>query len=244
MLEKFNETDLYPPIQKFFTELGYRVNAEVKGCDVAMTKDNELVIIELKKTFNMTLLYQLMDRQRLTTQVYAAIPRPKRAKGAEYTNMLQIAKKLEIGLMTVALDSPVRHVEVLVFPPAAVLKALKKPARRAGVLKEMAGRTIDSNLGGSTRRKLMTAYREKAVRIACVMERHGDLSGKELVALGCDAKARNIAADNHYGWFLRVSKGIYRLTQAGLDMLASGEFGALVQHFRAECAKQSEQSHT
>ena len=237
MSEKFSETDLYPPIQRFFSELGYQVNAEVKNCDVAMTKNGELIIIELKKSFNITLLYQALDRQKLTTQVYAAVPRPKRANTPEYHGMLQIAKKLEIGLITVALDSPVRHVEVLAFPPAALLKSLKKPDRRQSVLQEMSERRTDTNIGGSTRRKLMTAYREKSVQIACVLERHGDANKKELAAYGCDPKAYSIVYANHYGWFARVDKGRYGLSQTGQDMLNSGEFNAPVEYFRAELSR-------
>ena len=236
MLEKYRETDLYPPIQKFFTELDYRVNAEVKGCDVAMTKDGELLIIELKKSFNLTLLYQAMDRQRITSQVYVAIPRPKRAKGTDYANMLTIARKLSLGLITVALDSPVQTVEVLVFPPAAALKPPRKPNRREAVLKEMDGRSADYNLGGSTRRKLMTAYREKALKIACMLEHLGTSTAKRLVRLGCDKGANGIMRANHYGWFERVEKGVYGLTQTGKDALSDGAFAALVQFYRAESA--------
>ena len=230
----FSETDLYPPIQKFFTELDYQVNAEVKGCDVAMTKNGELVIIELKKSFNITLLYQAMDRQKLTTQVYVAIPRPKTSRDAGYRGMLQIVKKLELGLMTVAMDSPARHVEILAFPPAAPIKGVRrKPERRESVLKEMSGRTLDTNLGGSTRRKLVTAYREKALHIACVLELHGALNKNELIALGCDAKAYNILRANQYGWFEKAAPGRYGLTAEGICALEDGGgFEALIAFYR------------
>jgi len=232
--KNFAETDLYPPIQKFFTELDYQVNAEVKGCDVAMTKNGELIIIELKKSFNLTVLYQAMDRQKLTTQVYIAVPRPKTSRDTAYRNMLQIVKKLELGLMTVAMDSPLRHVEILAFPPVAQVKsALKKPARRESVLKEMAGRTLDTNLGGSTRRKLVTAYREKVLHIACALESHGAMNKNELIALGCDAKAYNILRANQYGWFEKVSKGRYGLSAEGICALEDGnEFETLIAFYR------------
>jgi len=230
----FNETDLYPPIQKFFTELNYQVNAEVKGCDVAMTKNGELVIIELKKSFNLTVLYQAMDRQKLTTQVYVAIPRPKMSRGTSYQNMMQIVKKLELGLITVAMDSPARHVEILAFPPTAQLKgALRKPQRRESVLKEMAGRTMDTNLGGSTRRKLVTAYREKVLHIACALEHHGAMNKNELIALGCDKSAYSIMRMNSYGWFEKVDKGRFGLSAAGICALEDGgEFAALIAFYR------------
>ena len=237
MPEKFSETDLYPPIQKFFTELGYQVDAEVKHCDVAMTKNGELIIIELKKSFNISLLHQALDRQKLTTQVYVAVPRPKKANTPEYRGMVQIAAKLEIGLMTVAMDSRTRHVEILVFPPASAVKKLKRPDRRNGVLQEMAGRQTSTNLGGSTRRKLMTAYREKAIQIACVLERHGTLNQKELIAYGCDKNAYRIVYVNHYDWFRRVAKGLFDLSDAGQDMLDGDEFSETVRYFRAETAR-------
>ena len=54
----FKETDLYEPIRAFLEEEGYQVQAEVKGCDIAAVKDGQLVIVELKKAFNLKLVYQ------------------------------------------------------------------------------------------------------------------------------------------------------------------------------------------
>ena len=76
----FKETDLYEPIRAFLEEEGYQVQAEVKDCDIAAVKDGQLVIVELKKSFNLKLVYQGLERQSLTEQVFVAIPRPK--KGA------------------------------------------------------------------------------------------------------------------------------------------------------------------
>ena len=46
------ETDLYNPIKVFFEAKGYEVKAEVTDCDVvALKKDEEPIIIELKKKF-------------------------------------------------------------------------------------------------------------------------------------------------------------------------------------------------
>ncbi|MDO4531633.1 MAG: hypothetical protein Q4C06_06590, partial [Bacillota bacterium] len=76
----FKETDLYAPIRSFLEEEGYQVQAEVKDCDIAAIKDGQLIIVELKKAFNLKLVYQGLERQSLTEQVFVAIPRPK--KGA------------------------------------------------------------------------------------------------------------------------------------------------------------------
>ncbi len=44
------ETDLYLPVKELFEDLGYDVQAEVNEIDVLATKDNEFIIIELKKS--------------------------------------------------------------------------------------------------------------------------------------------------------------------------------------------------
>ena len=57
-MDTFRETDLYEPVRRFLEEEGYTVQAEVKGCDVAAVKNGHLVIVELKKAFNLRLVYQ------------------------------------------------------------------------------------------------------------------------------------------------------------------------------------------
>ena len=52
----FKETDLYEPIRAFLEEKGYQVQAEVKDCDIAAVKDGQLLIVELKKAFNLKLV--------------------------------------------------------------------------------------------------------------------------------------------------------------------------------------------
>ena len=74
------ETDLYEPIRRFLEEEGYEVQAEVKDCDIAARKDGRLVVVELKRNFQLKLVYQAMERQRLTEYVYVAIPRPKKGQ--------------------------------------------------------------------------------------------------------------------------------------------------------------------
>ena len=76
----FAETDLYEPVCRFLEEEGYRVQAEVKDCDIAAEKDGELIIVELKKSFQLKLVYQALDRQSLTEQVFVAIPRPQKGQ--------------------------------------------------------------------------------------------------------------------------------------------------------------------
>ena len=67
------ETDLYNPIKVFFEAKGYEVKAEVTDCDVvALKKDEEPIIIELKKSLSFDFLIQGIDRQGISDNVYLA----------------------------------------------------------------------------------------------------------------------------------------------------------------------------
>ena len=48
------EKELFPPVRDLFVKRGYKVNAEVRDCDVTATKDDEFIIIELKKNLSVT----------------------------------------------------------------------------------------------------------------------------------------------------------------------------------------------
>ena len=61
MENKFKESDMYLPIKKYLEAGGYTVTAEVKNADVTAVKGDELVILELKKQFNIKLLFQALE---------------------------------------------------------------------------------------------------------------------------------------------------------------------------------------
>ena len=67
------ETDLSHPVCAYLEAQGYTVRGEVHHCDIAAVKGEELIIIELKCTLNLTLLAQGIQRQQLTDSVYVAI---------------------------------------------------------------------------------------------------------------------------------------------------------------------------
>ena len=93
------ETDLFEPIKLYLESHGYKVDAEVRNCDVVATKDEDLIIIELKTSINMKLLIQATQRQAISNSVYVAIPEPKnklRFKDTKY-----LLKRLELGLLII-----------------------------------------------------------------------------------------------------------------------------------------------
>ncbi len=78
---------------------------------------------------------------------------------------------------------------------------------------EFESRTGDFNTGGVTRKKIMTSYREKAIQIAYVLENESCLSIKEIKKRTGIESAASILQRNHYGWFIREQRGVYKVTE-------------------------------
>ena len=212
------ETDLYQPVKDYFTEQGYDVYGEVNQCDVAAVKDDELVIVELKLLLNVDLLLQATIRQRLTKLVYVAIPKPTYSlRSKKWKDICYLMKRLELGLILVSFKSDVGRAEVL-FPPGPFdrMKSMSlSKKKRASLLSEIEGRSGDFNVGGSFQTPIMSAYKEKCIHIACWLVHAGPLSPKALRARGTGDKTLSILSENHYGWFQRVQRGVYAISEKG-----------------------------
>ena len=61
----------------------------------------------------------------------------------------------------------------------------------------------------------MTAYKENALLIAYLLEIHGPCSPKKLSEIGGGEKTQSILSNNFYGWFSKVKRGIYDITDSG-----------------------------
>jgi hypothetical protein len=245
MAKVFSETDLAGPLYEHLAELGYTVRSEVKDCDIAAVKGEDLLIIELKKSLNLPLLVQAVRRQRMTDSVYVAIPRPsnkwkwwKESRGAQH-----LLRRLELGLILVSMDPAKPPVEV-VFHPLPFARRKRGQSRRA-ILEEIAARTADYNRAGSTRKKLATAYRENAIHIACCLLVHGATSPAALRALGTGPKTLSILRFNAYGWFERVARGVYALSAHGKGdlknwpALTKNYLAAVKRHRRAPTGRRT-----
>ena len=214
------ETDLFQPINDFLIAQGYTVKAEVKDCDVTATKDDDLIIIEIKKNFSVDLLFQAIDRQTMTDSVYMALPGPvNMRRGSRWRRLIRIARRLELGLMAVTLKPRKSRVEILCHPEP--YQRRKQPKRKRALLAEINHRTGNHNQGGSVRTKVITAYKENAILIACALNQHGPLSPKQLRELGTGPKTLSILNKNHHQWFHRVERGIYQITPQGIEALKS-----------------------
>lgn len=213
------ESDLYIPVRDFLTSLGYTVRAEVDDCDIAAVKGEELLIVELKLNLTVELLTQAVKRQRMTDLVYIAVPKPVHFKSnAKYRDLQHLLRRLELGLLFVSFRGNKPLVEPILEPLPFERSRSQAHGRRkrSKMLSEINARSIDANLGGSNRRKLLTAYREQAIQIACCLAEFGPMSARQLRQKGTDAKKTlSIMYVNHYGWFERCGKGVYALTSAG-----------------------------
>ena len=230
------ETELYEPIKSYLLKNGYKVQAEVKNCDIACLYENKLIVIEMKKSFNLKLLYQAMDRKSFADKVFVAISRPKNFRKKETKHMLKILKSMDIGLITVALDSPLKVVEIVLEPEDKTIK--RKTRKRTMILNELQRRNLNTNIGGSTKKdNILTAYREQVIFLACALNKIEKGSPSSIKKQFNIQNASYILQNNHYGYFERIERGIYTLSKKGKDMLKQNEFKEAILYYTKEVEK-------
>lgn len=212
------EFELYEPVRNLFSDMGYKVNAEVKDCDVTAVKDDELVIIELKKNLTLALLAQGLERQKTGADVYVAVPKPKKYSPKKFRDTLYVIKKLELGLIFVNLKGEHSYAEI-VHTPQEFKPVHKRYAERKKIIKEINGRTCELNSGGVTGTKIATAFTEKSIHIACILKVHGPLSPAQIKKFGGDENCAGILYRNAYKWFDRPEKGIYCINDKCIEEL-------------------------
>ncbi|MEM8730759.1 MAG: DUF2161 family putative PD-(D/E)XK-type phosphodiesterase [Pseudomonadota bacterium] len=206
------EQDLYPPIKALFEKQGYVVRGEIGAADVmAVRADEPPVIVELKLRFALALFHQAVARLSVTDHVYIAVLRPSgRSARRMLKDNLVLCRRLGLGLITVRPDGTV---EVHCDPgPYAPRKSKQRQTRLLRAFHRIEG---DPNAGGATRHGIVTAYRQDALRCAAYLAEQGATRGADVAKATGVAAATRVMRDNHYGWFEKVSKGVYRLTEAG-----------------------------
>jgi hypothetical protein len=218
---KPREADLYLPVKAHLERQGYTVKGEVGAADVVARRGDEPpVIVELKLGFSLALFHQAIARLAISDLVYIAVPRSTGKAGLRaIRDNTALARRLGLGLITVRLSDNL--VEVHTDPgPYAPRKSKVKTAR---LLREFDRRAGDPNAGGATRHGIVTAYRQDAIRCARFLAVHGPSRGAKVAAWSEVKTATRVMADDHYGWFERVGRGVYALTPKGHKGLA--DFG-------------------
>jgi hypothetical protein len=209
------ETALYLPIKNFLEAAGYAVKGEIGSCDVVGLSGDEpivVVICELKLTFNLELVLQAVDRAIASDEVWIAARVSAKGKGREGDRRFRdLCRRLGFGMLAVS-DSGT--VDVIVSPVAPMPR--KNIRRRSRLVEEHRRRKGDPALGGSTRAPIMTAYRQQALACAVAIQ-NGQQRPKDIRANA--PEAAKILRHNVYGWFERVDRGIYALTELGSEAL-------------------------
>jgi len=204
------EIALYAPVKAFLERLGFTVKGEVLGCDVVAVRPGEpplVVVAELKGSLSLELLLQAADRMAVADEVWLAVAATRRGRDRD-GRAHKLCRLLGLGLLSVTSRGAV---EILV--EAGPYRPRPDRRRRGLLLEEFTRRRGDPNRGGSpARRRLMTAYRQQALDVAAAL-REGPRRPRDLRALAPDAAS--ILARNVYGWFVRVRRGLYGLTDEG-----------------------------
>ena len=202
-------------MKRYLEAAGYAVKGEVGGCDLVGLLEGEpplVVICELKQAFNLELVLQAVDRQAQSDEVWIAARLSPTGKGRERDRRFRdLCRRLGLGMLGVSAGD---HVEIIVSPLAPMPK--KNTRKRNRLVEEHRRRKGDPTSGGSTRQPIMTAYRQQALACAAALQA-GPLRPRDLKA--STPIAARILRDNVYGWFDRIDRGIYGLTDAGAEAL-------------------------
>jgi hypothetical protein len=217
------ESDLYPPLKALFQARGLTVKGEIGAADLVAMGAGDPVIVEMKLGFSLALYHQAVERLRATPQVYIAVLRPEGARARKaISDNAALCRRLGIGLITLRRRD--LFVEVHLDPGAPPARASKP--RRQRIEAEFSRRLGDPNASGATRHGLVTGYRQDALRCAAYLAEYGAARGAAVARDTGVPGATRIMAANHYGWFMRISTGVYGLTTVGRQGLADWD-GAL-----------------
>ncbi len=216
------EYELFPVLKDFFVSCGYKVNAEVKDCDMTAVKGDELIIVEMKTSLNITVLYQALERKKLSPQVYIAIPRPKRDYRKLKLKMKNLVSKLDLGLIVI--DVVNKGLEVLVEPQVNPQQRMNNN-KKAKLLTEINNRSVDENIGGKNRTKVLTAYKELGIALCVVINKEERVTTKTLrEKYGFEQKTTNYLRTNFFRWYKKVGQATYELSKEGIEVLKSNEY--------------------
>ena len=210
------ETSLYLPVKRFLEGLGFEVKGEVCGCDLVALDHGApaaVVIGELKRSFTLELVLQAVDRSAACDEVWLAVRMSAQGRGRESdARVRKLCRLLGFGLLAVSNSG---KVEVLVEP--VPWRPRRDAKRRSKIVDEHRRRQGDPAVGGTTRQPIMTAYRQQAVACAAALAL-APARPRDLKPAMPDAP--KILLSNVYGWFVRVERGIYTLSETGKEALA------------------------
>lgn len=205
------ETSLYLPVKTFLETAGYTVKGEVGSCDLVGLSEGEppvVVVCELKLSFNLELILQAVDRAAAADEIWIAARVSGKGRGREADRRFRdLCRRLGIGMLGV---SDGGEVSIIVSSISPMPRTNTK--RRSRLVAEHRKRRGDPMLGGGSKAPVMTAYRQQALACAAALAA-GPLRPRDIRPQAPDAA--KILLGNVYGWFERIDRGVYALTDAG-----------------------------
>ncbi len=211
------ESDLYLPLKRFLESQNFQVKGEVQDCDVLAVRGKEApVVVELKLTLNLNVVLQAVERLSLTPKVYIGVPTQCKILNRRRKHIIKLLRMLGLGLVEIAPGPDQAPGSVTVHIDPGEYRPRKSKHRQERLLGEFMKRVGDPNLGGTEKRKgIMTAYRQRALAIAHFLQKEGPTKASQIARTLQEPKARNILYRDVYGWFDRVSVGVYQLSPRG-----------------------------
>jgi hypothetical protein len=132
----------------------------------------------------------------------------------------RLCRRLGLGLILVGHNAVAIVEEPIPYRPRPAAK------RAARLIAEFDRRVGDMNVGGRNRAPIVTAYRQDALRVAGALAAKGPMRVAELRAFTGVADAASILQRDVYGWFARLRRGTYALSDRGHAAL--GQFAEAV----------------
>jgi hypothetical protein len=203
------ETSLYLPVKRYLESLGLEVKGEICGCDVVALRgvpSPVVVVCELKLGFNLELILQGVDRSAACDETWLAVRASNRGHLRD-PRVRKLCRLLGFGLLGV---SATGQVEILAQPGR--WRPRRNLRERSRLVHEHQRRRGDPALGGSSKSPIMTAYRQQALACAATLSTGPRRTRDVKVVI---PEAPKILLSNVYGWFVRVDRGVYGLTDAG-----------------------------
>jgi hypothetical protein len=208
--DKVKETDIYEPIKRLLEIEGYHIKAEVNHVDIYGIKESQTIAVELKTQISLKLIYQALERKKVADSVFIGVPEAAvKSHGKEIKYLKNLLTQLGIGMIVTKDDDAY----VLLEAKQSSMKKRSNVKKRK-TIKEFNQRENHQNIGGTNGKKI-TAYKEQMIRVAVMLKKMKTASPKELMAHTGINKTPQILQANYDGWFKKVSRGIYSLTEQG-----------------------------
>lgn len=239
-----SEKDMYPSVKSLLISQGFEVKGECRKVDalgVKGARGQEVVhAVEMKLTCNLKVLFQAFGnlQKKLCHYSSIAVCIPSgTGKGLKRKNAMKMAITLrqicrELGLGLIIVDESTNSASFTVEPKYKEITGKAKSFER--LMREFHDRTGDQNVGGVTRVTLITAFKERSIRIARALLNNGPLSIRDICQISNVEQSSSILNGNKLEWFTRVQRGIYDLTPYGRNELMTTYASVVIAQEEAE----------